>query len=63
MYQYYSQLQNDRPLFEKIAQFFFVYAVTCKQRSSMSSDGDLAPSTPSHTPLEMELKVWGIRLC
>ena len=27
-----SALQNRRPLFKKITQFFFVYTVTCKQR-------------------------------
>ena len=27
-----SALQNDRPVFKKIARFFFVYIVTCKQR-------------------------------
>jgi len=58
-----SQLQNDRPLFEKIGQVFFVYVVTCKQRFSMSSDGGLTPSTPSRIPLEIEIKVRGIQPC
>ena len=40
---FYSALQNDRPIFEKIGQFFSVYTVTCKQTiSSASFDGNRA---------------------